>query len=420
MSDSRPYPAFPNWLTPASLVLIGLLVLVTVVSQFHRNAVGVLVPDLVREIGLNPAQAGLLASSFFLVFALAQIPVGIALDRFGPVRVLAASGLIAAAGAALFAVSTGPTSLILSRALLGIGCASFLMAPLAIYAQLYARDRFSTLTGLQLGIGSLGALFATAPFASLVAALGWRPAVGLMAGLTLVIPLIVAASIRSGTTAMPVRGSETLRESLRGVADVVRQPDAGRLFLMHLAAYSTFVTMLALWGGTYLAHVHGLGLEARGKVLFVFTACQIAGLILWGTSDRLFGAYRRPVLIGAGSSAMLLLVLAWAGPFPLPITVAWFALFGFCCAYTPVLVAHGRSIFPDALVGRGITVMNIGTMGGAFLMQTLTGAVVGLFAPVGGAYPLAAFQTIFTLQAICVLAITWAYSRAHDPRRNKT
>jgi sugar phosphate permease len=59
-------------------------------SYLLRTVNAVISPDLTRELGLGAADLGLLTSMYFFAFGLAQIPVGIALDRYGPRRVEAA------------------------------------------------------------------------------------------------------------------------------------------------------------------------------------------------------------------------------------------------------------------------------------------------------------------------------------------
>ena len=72
-------------------------------SYMMRTVNAVISPDLTRELGLSAADLGLLTSTYFLAFGLAQIPVGIALDRYGPRRVEASLLLLTALGAAVFA-----------------------------------------------------------------------------------------------------------------------------------------------------------------------------------------------------------------------------------------------------------------------------------------------------------------------------
>ena len=95
----------------------------------------------------------------------------------------------------------------------------------------------------------------------------------------------------------------------------------------------------------------------------------------------------------------------------------WFFAIGAVTAYTPVMIAHGKSLFPPHLVGRGMTILNMATMGGAFLSQTVTGFVINQFPIENGAYALDAYRAVFGLQAAFVLAACIPYLWAHDPWR---
>jgi hypothetical protein len=79
-----------------------------------------------------------------------------------------------------------------------------------------------------------------------------------------------------------------------------------------------------------------------------------------------------------------------------------------------VLIAHGKSLFPAHLAGRGMTLMNIGTMGGVFVCQTITG-----FIPlVNGGYAIDAYRAVFSFQACFILLVCLIYFFSRDPRRN--
>ena len=171
----------------------------------------------------------------------------------------------------------------------------------------------------------------------------------------------------AGTTCASTRGRrETWRESLAGIVAVMRTPSIGRLFVMNLVVYSSFGLIVGLWGGPYLAHVYGYGLEERGSFLLIPVLTQIVGSMLWGPMDRLAGSHKLPVLIGAGATAAALGYLALVGTLTPFMLVAWFAAFGFLAAYGPVLIAHGKALFSPHQVGRGLTVLNMGSMGGGF------------------------------------------------------
>jgi len=206
--------------------------------------------------------------------------------------------------------------------------------------------------------------------------------------------------------AAAARSRETLRESMSGIVAVLCTPSVVRLFVMNLVAYSTFGLIVGLWGGPYLTHIYGYDLEQRGSFLLIPVLTQIVGSMLWGPLDRLTGSHKLPVLVGAGATAAALGYLALVGtltPFAL---VAWFGAFGFLSAYVP----------SPHQVGRGLTVLNMGTMGGTFLAQVFSGFVIGLF-PTGpnGAYELVAYRLVFGLQAGFILLTSLVYLGSRDP-----
>ena len=65
-------------------------------------------------------------------------------------------------------------------------------------------------------------------------------------------------------------------------------------------------------------------------------------------------------------------------------------------------LAHGRSLVEPHLLGRAITLLNIGAMGGGFLVQFVSGTIINLFPTEAGVYPLEAYRVVFALQALLV------------------
>ena len=99
----------------AAITLVATLVSIYIVSQFLRNSIGVIAPNLAADLGLSPAEIGLLSSIFFFTFAVVQIPLGMALDRFGPRICLVVGAAITVIGAVVFACAASPGVLIFGR-----------------------------------------------------------------------------------------------------------------------------------------------------------------------------------------------------------------------------------------------------------------------------------------------------------------
>ena len=399
-------------------VVVATLGTAYVASIFLRNSIGVIAPNLAADLALTGPQIALISSIYFFAFVAAQIPLGIAIDRYGPKRCMLACAVMTVLSTLLFAGATSFGAMVAARVLMGLGTSCFLMAPLALYARTFPPDRFSVLAGLQLGIGSAGGLLATAPLAFSTALIGWRASFAIMAAAVAGLGLLVAAVIRDRPQDRAAEvGAEGLLNSLRGVVAAWRCPDVGRLFVLNLSAYSSYVLVVGLWGGPYLTHVYGYGLKERGTILFVAATTQALAMIAWGATDRLFKGYKLAVYLGAGSTLALLTVVGFAGKLsPLALWL-WFAAFGACSAFMPVVIAHGKALFPPALVGRGITLLNMATMGGGFVSQLASGLVMELFPADGGVYPLAAYRAIFLLQAGLAGIGLILYGSTREPAR---
>ena len=91
-----------------AILLVGVLCAIHTMSQFLRTSIGVIAPDIALELGLTASGIGLLSSSFFFSFAATQVPLGVAIDRFGPRLVLLVSTGIAVAGTVVFATAKSP------------------------------------------------------------------------------------------------------------------------------------------------------------------------------------------------------------------------------------------------------------------------------------------------------------------------
>ena len=404
-------PAGPPLLSRGVVALVAALAAIYLVSQFLRNSVGVIAPDLAREIGLSAGEIGLLSSAFFFSFAAAQLPLGIAIDRYGAKRCMLVCAAIAFAGTLVFAIATTPAGLISARILMGLGSSCYLMAPLALYARRFPPERFTVLASIQIGVGTVGTLLVTAPLAWASAVIGWRATFFVVAGLVVLCAGLLAVVVREdGAHHGPAAKGETLRENLAGIAEVTRMRGFWPMFLMNVVTYSSYALIVGLWGGPYLAHVYGYGLTARGDLLMLPAITHIVGVVLAGQLQRRVGSYVPLVLTGAVLTAASLGLLAVVGK-PEPWLLAlWLAVFGLCPAYLPILIAHGRSLLPPHLVGRGMTLFNVGSMGGVFVVQFASGALIDRFAPIAGAYPLGAYRAVFAVQAVAVLIAVAAYA----------
>ena len=387
-------------LSPNAALLLA-LTLLTGLSQFHRSALGVIAPELSADLALSPAMLGAANGMFFAAILVMQLPVGIALDRLGPRLVVAGLSVIAVLGLVLQGLATDGTTLLVARALIGIGCAASFMSAVVLCARWYAGGDMTLALSRIFALSQIGILLAGAPLAWLSGWLGWRDAFLISALLTGLAALAWWRLVQNDPPhkPAPARKPESLREALRGQFSIWRLPGLSRVLALHLVAYAAAATVIGLWAGPYLADVHGLDAKARGRALAAMGLAMPIGLLLVGPLEKHFFPRAALVTAGAALSALMLIGLAlWPTP-PLPVALGLLVGLIFFSSYPVLLVTEARGLFPDHLVGRGATTVNMAQLVGSALLPLLVGLVIGFFPIEEAVRPEVAYRAGFAVLA---------------------
>ncbi len=383
---------------------IASLVAAYVLSQFYRAFLAVLSPVLKADLGLSAEQLASASGLWFLAFALAQFPIGAALDSIGPRRttaVLLAVG--GAGGAAVFALAQGAGALYLAMILIGAGCAPVLMASYYIFARTYPAAVFGTLAGAVIGFGSLGNVAASVPLSAAVAAFGWRGTLWGMAALTLAVAAVIALLVRD-----PAKVDGTAKGSL---FDLLRLRALWPVLAVMVVCYAPAAGLRGLWVGPYFADAHGADAAGLGRATLVMGLAMVAGNFAYGPAERRLGTRKWLVFGGNLMVALCLLLLAvlpQAGTFT---ALALFAGIGFFGSSFGMVIAHGRAFFPAHLIGRGVTLLNFFGIAAVGLAQVATGHLHATFAAPPASAP---YQAIFSFFTLCVIAGLAVYAFSQD------
>ena len=197
---------------------------------------------------------------------------------------------------------------------------------------------------------------------------------------------------------------------------MLANPRLPYILAMSFVAYPAVATVLGLWAGPYLNDVHGLDAVDRGNVLLVAAGATVVGTLCYGPLDRVFDTRKRIVVCGALATIAVLAALALAPSPALWQAAALLVALGGFGVFAVMIIAHGRAIFPERLVGRGITVVNFANFSGVAVMQMAAGLIVGAFPTVDGAAPEAAYRLVFGFLAATMVLALMFYARAADAK----
>lgn len=388
---------------------IVILALGYVLSQFYRTFLAVLSSDLGTDLGATPSDLSIASGTWFIVFALAQFPVGVWLDKFGPRRMTAALFSIGAAGGAFFlSFATSPLHLIIAMGFIGLGCSPVLMAPLFIFAKSFSPAKFGLLSAWFVAFGTFGNVAGAKPLAILADIYGWRD---VMLGLAVITFLVGVGIFMLVRDPKPDR-SDAGASGFASFLTLLKLKYLWPIIPLISIAYALPAGLRGYWAAPYLSEIYGADTATIGTVTLWMALAMIAGSLIYGPLDAKVSSRKRLILIG--NAIVLASVVALAIQPDIGIGIATLMLVICCLAgmNQPVLMAHARQFFPPHLVGRGITLMNFFSIGGVGVLQWTTAGLIS-DETIQNA-PLSAFQTLFGFYVLILGLVLMVYLAAKE------
>ena len=385
-------------------------------SALVRGVTATLAPIFSAELGLNAADLGLLAGAYFLGFACTQLPLGSALDRFGPRRVLIVFLGAAVLGCVAFALATSFLGLTLARALIGIGVSACLMAPLTTF-----RRRFSLVAQLRVNswmlmAGSTGMVASTLPVQWLLPVIGWR---GLFWGVGACLVVAMLAIARCVPPDAPGR-LEAAPAGALGYAEVLKHPSFLRFAPMGFFHYGGLIAVQSLWAGPWLVQVCGWSAAEAAQGLFAINMAMLLSFMTWGAVvPRLYRrgwSAQRLIAVATPVSLMALALAVLLGPD----ATAWVWV-AFCAGSSVVALSQPAvgQAFRTELAGRALSAFNLVVFLGVFGLQWGLGLAIDLLRARGWDTLSAYRGAIALLACCCTLSYLWFLRRGEHARLHK-
>jgi len=392
-------------------------------SALLRAVTATLAPVFSAELGLRASDLGLLAGAYFLGFASMQLPLGTALDRYGPRRTLLTLLAVAVLGCAAFAMTNQLAAMIASRVLIGAGVAACLMAPLTLYRRIFSPLAQLRANSWMLMTGSLGMVASTLPVQFLLPHLGWRGLFWALAGLLLggagLIMLLVPRD-RLGPALGPEDGrlanatGEATGHAI-GYAAIARHPLFVAMAPLGFVVYGGMIAVQSLWAGPWLTRVAQQSAGQAAQGLFVINLSMLVAFLGWGAL--------MPHLARKGIDASRL--MAWGLPLPLLVlvTIVWlgagagaghWALWCVACTFVSVSQPAVGAAFPPEQAGRALSAFNLVIFSGVFCIQWGVGLFVDALQGWGWSES-NALRAAFAGLATCG-GVAYAWFLHHRPR----
>src|SRR5688572_17924603 len=368
------------------------------VAVFHRSSLGVAAVEAQERFA-----AGASAVSLFLVLQLAvyaglQVPVGVALDRFGSRRMILAGALTMAAGQLVLALAGDVPTAVVARVLVGAGDAMTFISVLRVISLWFPGRTVPLVTQLTGILGQLGSIVAAYPLVALLHQTSWRTTFLGAAGTGVLVAVLVLVALRdapAGTEPAPVAGLAKLRGNL---AATWREPGTRIGLYTHLVTQFSGTVFALLWGYPFLVVGQGRSPAVAAALL---TLLVVVGMCVGPLLGRLCGWWplRRSVLVFtilAATATVWTVVLLWPGRAPLALLVVLVIVLGTNGPGSMIGFDYARTWNPAERMGSASGVVNVGGFVASLLTILAVGAVLDVLTPgTSTAYTLDSFRAAF-------------------------
>jgi MFS family permease len=374
-----------------------------VVAVTGRTSLGVAGIETADRFGISAAELSMFAVVQLAVYAAAQVPVGLVLDRLGSRVVLAAGAVILAAGQLTLALVDSLPLALLARVLVGIGDATAFVSVLRLVPAWFPARRVPVLTQVTGIVGQTGQIISAVPFMALLHQQGWTPAFASLAALGLVAALLVLAAVRDFPDAArrrrrPGAGAGTRPEPLRVV---LRLPGTWLGFFTHFVSLFPTNTFMLLWGVPFLTLGQGVSPAVASALLTVAALTGIVTGPITGALQARHPLRRSWLVIGAlvVTVAVYASVLVPTTPRPMWQLVLLVVVLTLSATASNVGFDFARTFVPSGRLGTATGLVNVGGFVSSLVAIWLVGLVLDLVRP-DGRYTLDDFRLALASQGV--------------------
>ena len=381
-------------------------------AVLQRSSLGIAGVAATERFGGSAAVLSSLAVVQLIVYAAAQIPVGVLIDRYGP-RVLMITGTaFMVTGQITLALAPDITIAIMGRILVGAGDATIFISMIRLISSWFSGRMVPLLSQWMGNIGQLGQVLSAVPLAWLLHTSGWTTAFLSAASVAVValIVVIIFVQDRPPDVAEHARAN-SLRMALTQLRHSFRRPGTQLGFWSHYVSQSSGTVFSLLWGYPFM--VFGLGYEpafAAAMLTVLVGTGVIFGPIL-GLLTARHPLRRSNIVLGivAGIGTAWAIVLLWPGVPPFWTIVLLLVVLGIGGPGSLIGFDFARTFNPQRSLGSANGVVNVGGFTASFVMMYLIGLLLDLqdgWRVAGGEpsdlYALDSFRLAFAVQYIVV------------------
>ncbi len=405
-------------------LLVGVAMLFFLYDVFLQVSPSVMVQQLMKAFHLNALALGNLSATYFYIYTIMQIPVGLLYDRFG-VRVIMISAMFECTlGAFIFAMAPNIYFALFARFLMGLGSAFAFVGVLKIAATYYSGNRLATLVGLTTGLGMVGAMIANISLTQLENIFGWRGAMTVTGILGIVITVVLALCLIKfkEPKKKKMKKHKSVMPLVYHLLGTMKRRSIWVNAIIAFLLYFPVAVFAELWGIPYLKQAqHFTPVAASIINSMLFLGVAVGGPMIGYYSDRVKN--RKLFIVFSGILGCILL----SAIIYIPNQAMWFAgllffvtgfvagsqslSFGMASELSPPTIAATAFAFTNLVINIGVSVFQPAV--GAILDAHWVGRLSKLNVPVFGHSTFGIALTVLPVAYLLIILLQFWLPETH-------
>ncbi|MCV7136419.1 MFS transporter [Mycobacterium hodleri] len=379
-----------------------------VVAVLDRTTLGVSGLNAAERFDASPSVLSTFVVLQVVVYAAAQVPAGILLDRYGSRVLIVAGAALMAGGQLLLALTESLPLAIGARAVVGLGDALTFISVLRLVPRWFEPRRVPLLTQITGICGQLGQVLSALPFLALLTGTTWATAYVSVAAFG-VLAMVLALAVVRDTPHGRVVAAENLSVGavLSSVKTVWLRPGTRLGFFTHMGTQFSVTVFCLMWGVPYLTVAQGQSAHVAGALLTVSVVSAICAGVFIGILTGRYPHRRSWIVLTiiASNAVMWTVILALPSRAPLWLLVVLVVVISAGGPGSMVGFDFARTFNPSATLGTAQGMVNMG----GFIASLLVMQAMGVLLGAAGGYSFDSFRQAWTVQyavwAIAVIGI---------------
>lgn len=342
-------------------VFYGYVLILRVMPNIMMN-------DILQQFNIDAATFGQFSGFYYVGYVLMHLPIGIALDRYGPKKVMPICMLVTTIGLLPILFSGYWVLAIIGRALVGIGSSAAILGTFKIIRLAFSEKKFTRMLSLSVTIGLIGAIFGGGPVNYLCNTLGYKTVTGIFAcvgmGLSIVMYFIVPnIKAQQSTTVI-----SQIKEVFSSVKVIMICVFAG-LMVGPMEGFAD------VWGTEFLKQVYGIEETLAASLpSAIFMGMCFGGPVLSFIAEK-SGNYLGTI-IGAGVVMAVSFFALIIAQIPISAMSIMFIIVGICCAYQIIAIYKASAYVNENVAGLTTALANMIIMSFGYIFHALIGWVI--------------------------------------------